>query len=78
MDYAVASIIIDLGVEVLAEPVIHISPAGLADAGTLDRLLAATTDHPLLEQVDYGKAGRPSDKVLQPYVFLSRRTARWR
>lgn len=75
VDYAVASPTIDLGVEVLAAPVTHIAPAGFASAGTLDRLLAATTGHPLLEQVGYGQGGSPSEKVPQPWVTSTRRTA---
>lgn len=74
VEYAVAAADLDLGVEVLAEPVTGIAPAPLAPAGTLDMLLASTTEHPPLTFVGYGQGGAPYLEPVQTWVESVRRT----
>jgi hypothetical protein len=75
VDYAVAATTIDLGVEVLADPVTGIAPARLAPAGTLDRLMAGTTGHPELTLVGYGQGGAPYLDPVQSWIESVRRSA---
>jgi hypothetical protein len=75
--YAVAAPTVDLGVEVLETPVPGIDPADLPALGALDRLLAATTDHPDLTVVGYGQGGNVNDRNddPQPWTESVRRRA---
>ena len=75
--YAVASPTLDLGVEVLETAVTAVDPAELPTEGALDRLLAATTDHPELAVVGYGQGGNVNDRGddPQPWTESVRRRA---
>jgi hypothetical protein len=74
VDHAVASDELDLGVEVLAEPVPGVEPAELAAPGTLDAL-TAMDPHPSLVLVGYGQGGAPYDHDPQSWIDSHRLAA---
>ena len=68
--YAVAAPTIDLGVEVLENPVPGIEPADLPASRALEQLLSSTTDHPELTAVGYGQGANVNDRGDDPQPWI--------